>query len=601
MFPAYYTRLVKKMSKIRSPIVSVLGHVDHGKSSVLDAIRDTNILATEAGAITQAIGASIVPQETIQAKCGSLLEKMGVQLTIPGLLFIDTPGHAAFTSLRKRGGSLADIAIVVVDINEGFKPQTKEAIEILRVAKTPFIIAANKLDLIPRFQSQNATKPVLGLIQSQSDAVQQTIDTKLYELVGQLHEEFSMQAERFDRVTDFTQQISIIPISALKGIGLAELLMVISALAQKFLEKNLLLDETGPAKGTVLEVKEEQGLGTTMDVIIYNGQLKVNDVIVLGTKNGPLTTKVKAMFEPEPHSEMRDKKSAFKSVKEVVAATGVKLSCPEHEGVMSGMPLMSARTNEDIKIAKEFIAKEISKANIELDNEGIVIKADTIGSLEALNVLLKEKNIKIRKASVGPISKKDIADAESNYEQEPLHAVILGFNIPQVDGGKFVKVITSDIIYHLIEQYEEWSIAKEKELTAKKLDGLMRPCKIEVLANCIFRQSNPCVAGVEVKEGVLKTTMPLMKKGGEKLSFIKEIQLDKKNVQSAEKGKQVAVSIPNITGGRQLNELDVLYSDIPPPTFRELKKHSKLLGAEEIELLKEIAAIKRKQDPFWGK
>ncbi|MCF7798632.1 translation initiation factor IF-2 [Candidatus Woesearchaeota archaeon] len=589
------------MNNIRSPIVSVLGHVDHGKSSVLDAIRDTNILASEAGAITQAIGASIVPLETIQKKCGTLLKNMGITLTIPGLLFIDTPGHAAFTSLRKRGGNLADIAIVVVDINEGFKPQTIEAIEILRAAKTPFIIAANKLDLIPRFQSQDTSKQVLGLIGTQNPAVQQVIDTKIYELVGQIHEKFGMQAERFDRVSDFTQQISIIPLSAKKSLGLAELLMVISALAQKFLEKNLLLDETGRAKGTVLEVKEEQGLGTTMDVIIYNGQLKVNDIVVIGTQDGPLVTRVKAMFEPEAHNEMRDKKSSFRSVKEVIAATGVKLSCPEHKGVMSGMPLMSATSPDEINTAKEFITQEINNTNIILDNEGIIIKADNIGSLEALSVLLGEKNFKIRKASVGPISKKDITDAESNYETNPLTAAILGFNIPQVNGGKFVKVITSPVIYHLIEQYEEWSITKEKEIAAKSLEGLMRPCKIQVLANCIFRQSNPCVAGVEIKEGILKTNMPLIKNSGEKISFVKEMQLDKKNVKEAEKGKQVAVSIPNITGGRQLNEEDVLYSDIPPPDFRKLKKHSKLLTPEEIELLKEIAEIKRKQDPFWGK
>ncbi len=589
------------MSSIRSPIVSVLGHVDHGKSSVLDAIRDTNILATEAGAITQAIGASIVPLTTIQKKCGSLLEKMGVHVTIPGLLFIDTPGHAAFTSLRKRGGNLADIAIVVIDITEGFKPQTIEAIEILRAAKTPFIIAANKLDAIPRFQMQDANKPVLGSISAQTLDTQQRIDTKIYELVGQMHEKFGMQAERFDRIDDFTQQIAIIPLSALKGIGLAELLMVISALAQKFLEKNLTLNETGPAKGTVLEVKEEQGLGITLDVIIYNGRLNSNDTLVIGTINGPLVTKVRAMFEPEPNMEMRDKKSSFRPVKHIVAATGVKLSCPEHEGIISGMPLMSAKTSEEIDVAKEFIKREMSEANIQLDSEGIVIKADTIGSLEALSVLLKEKHFKVRKASVGPINKKDIADAESNVENNPLMAVILGFNIPQVNEEKMVKIITSPIIYNLIEQYEEWTSKKEKEITAEKLDNLTRPCKIEILQNCIFRQSNPCVVGVRVIEGTLKTNMTFIKKGGEKVSHSKEIQHNKKNVQEAKKGEEVAVAIPHITGGRQVHELDVLYSDISPDDFRELKKNSKLLSPNEVELLKEIAEIKRKQDPFWGR
>lgn len=586
------------MSQIRSPIVSVLGHVDHGKSSVLDAIRGSNILATEAGAITQAIGASIVPKETILAKCGDLLSKMNVNLTIPGLLFIDTPGHAAFTSLRKRGGSLADIAIVVVDINEGFKPQTIEAIEILRAAKTPFVIAANKLDILPRFRTEN--KPVLGLIASQIPEVQQSFEMKMYELVGQLYDKFQIVADRFDRISDFTSQVAIIPISALKHIGLSETLMVISALAQKYLEKNLALEVSGAAKGTILEIKEEKGLGKTMDLILYNGTLKIGDMVVIGTLNGALVTKIKAMFEPEANKEMRDKKSGFKSVKQVIAATGVKVSCPEMDGIISGMPLYSC-TKDTLEETKNLILKEISEANIPLDEEGIVIKADNIGSLEALNVLLREKGFKIRKATVGGISKKDMTDAETSFDKEPLHSVILGFSIPKIPSTDRIKIITSDVIYRIIEEYEEWALEKEKEIASQKLDGLMRPAKVQILANCIFRQSNPCVVGVEVLEGIITTNMPLMKQNGDKLTSIKEIQADKKNHKTLEKGKEAAISLPNVTAGRQVNEGDVLYTDIPPPVFRELKLHSKLLSVDEIEILKEIAEIKRKDNPLWGK
>jgi len=595
------------MSKIRSPIVSVLGHVDHGKSSVLDAIRDTNILATEAGAITQAIGASIVPKESIIKKSGLLLDRLKVKLTIPGLLFIDTPGHAAFTSLRKRGGSLADIAVVVVDINEGFKPQTIEAIEILRAAKTPFIILANKIDLIPRFRLEGISgsgseKPLLGLLQDQEASVVSLFDTKIYEIVGQLYDKFQLSAERFDRVNDFTQEVAIIPVSAYKKIGISETLMVLSALAQKYLENNLSLNENGPAKGTVLEVKEEQGLGKTLDVIIYNGTLKTNDVVVIGRLDSPLVTKVRAIFEPESNSEMRDKKSSFKPVKNVVAATGVKISCPDLDGVLAGMPITSCENNpKAIEEAKSFVQSEIAESEVETDPEGIIIKADNIGSLEALSVLLKEKGVKIRKASVGEISKKDITEAESNYESDPLTAIILGFNIKPVSSNEKIKIITNDVIYRLIEDYESWQKEKHEELVKAQLEGLPKPCKIEVMKNHIFRQSNPCVFGADVLEGVLKTGTPLMKSNGDKLSFVKEIQLNKKNLSELKKNEQAAISVPNVTAGRQLNEEDILYSDISPVDFRELKKHSKLLSPEDIELLKEIAEIKRKNDPFWGK
>ncbi len=593
------------MTSIRSPIVSVLGHVDHGKSSLLDAIRDTNILSTEAGAITQAIGASIVPVEVIRKKCGNLLEQLKLQLTIPGLLFIDTPGHAAFSSLRKRGGSLADIAIVVIDINEGFKPQTIEAIEILRASKTPFIIAANKIDNLASFRlegmsGQSGSKSILGLLQDQEARTIQDFETKLYNVVGKLHENFNLVSERFDRVQDFTKEVAIIPITALKRKGLAEILMVLSALAQKFLENNLHFSVDGPAKATILEVKEEQGLGKTMDVILYNGTLRVNDPIVIGGLDKPIVTRVRALFEPAPLSEMRDKKSQYTSVKQAVAATGVKISCPDLDKVLSGMPILSFVKGEE-EAAKEHVQATIEEANVQTEKEGIVIKADNIGSLEALSVLLREQNIPIRKASVGPISKKDVADAESGYGQEPLHSVILGFNIKQEPSSKKVKIITSGIIYDLIDQYDAWKKEEEQKLIAEKLQGLTKPAKMEILQNCIFRQSNPCVAGVEILQGTLTTNTSLIKASGDKASYVKEIQLNKKNVTTIDKGEQVAISIPNITGGRQVHEGDILYTDISPIEYREFKKYSNLLSPEEKELLKEIAEIKRKQDPIWGK
>ncbi|MGM5480715.1 MAG: translation initiation factor IF-2 [Nanobdellota archaeon] len=586
---------------IRSPIVSVLGHVDHGKSSILDAIRDTDILKTEAGAITQAIGASIVPASTITKKCGLMLKNLGVTLTIPGLLFIDTPGHAAFTSLRKRGGTLADIAVVVVDIMEGFKPQTAEAIDILRASKTPFIIVANKIDTITGFQAKDPTKPVLGSINEQTASVQELFEKKMYELVGQVYEKFSMTAERFDRVEDFTKQVAIIPASALRGIGVQEVLMVLGALAQKYLGGRLSIDTQGKAKGTILEVKEEKGLGTSLDVILYDGVLSVGDRVVVGGLDHAQHSKVRALFKPDPHSEMRDKKSTFKSVKQVTAATGVRINCPELDNVFSGMPILSTADDENsIETTKKIVQSEVDEAIIRTEKEGIILKADNIGSLEALTALVREKDIPIRKASIGPISKKDVIDAESNYETDPLTAVILGFNIPSEASSKQVKIITGEVIYSLLDSYEKWVEEEKIRQEKKKLEGLQHPCKIEVLKNCIFRQSNPCVLGVEVLKGTLKTGIKLFKKSGDQLSVLKEIQHNKENKTFAEKGQQVAVSIPNITAGRQVFEGDIIYSDITAEEYRKFKEFKDLLSHEQKELLKEIAQIKRRENSTWG-
>lgn len=584
---------------LRSPIVSVLGHVDHGKSSVLDAIRDSNILATEAGAITQAIGASLIPLKTIKEKCGDLLAKMSLKITIPGLLFIDTPGHAAFTSLRKRGGSLADIAIVVIDINEGFKPQTIEAIEILRASKTPFIIVANKLDLISRFDLSSKIKTSLGIISAQDKEVQQAIENKIYEIVGELHEKFQIPSERFDRVSNFTKEIAIVPVSAQKKIGISEVLMVISALAQKYLEENLKLNVNGFAKGSILEVKEEKGIGKTMDVIIYEGTLKVGDTIVIGRLGEPLVTRVKALFEPAPLTEMRDKKSKFTSMKQVVAATGVKISCPDMTDVISGMSVISCLP-KDTKLISDKLKEEIEDVIFDSDKEGIIIKADTIGGIEAMIVLLKEKGIPIRKALIGEVTKKDISDAESSYESNPLNCIILCFNLPETKSTDKVKIISSPVIYHVIDEFEEWQEKEKERIESKKLKDLPKPCKIEVLKNCIFRQSNPCIMGIEVLSGELTTDTVLMKNNGNKLSQVKSIQADKDSVQSVLKGRQVAISLPNVTAGRQVFEDDILYSNLNEEEFRSLKKLSRYLLPDQIDLLKEIAEIKRKENPLWG-
>jgi translation initiation factor 5B len=588
-------------SNIRSPVCSVIGHVDHGKSSILDSIRSTRIVSKEAGGITQAIGASIIPLDIIQKKAGDLLKALKMDFTIPGLLFIDTPGHAAFTSLRKRGGNLADIAILVVDINDGFKPQTDECVEILKNYKTPFVVAANKIDVIGGWKPGKGS--VLQTIDSQEKNVKNAVDTKLYEIVGKLHE-FGFPSERFDRVSDFTKEIAIVPVSAKTGEGIPELLMVVTGLAQRYLEKCLECNIAGPAKGTILEVKEEKGLGTTLDVIIYDGTIKVNDTIVIGGIEGPITTKVRALLQPAPLAEMRDKKAKFRGVKEAVAATGVKISAPDIDDVIAGMPLRGA-TPETINKVKEDIQAEVEEVLIETDKDGIIVKADTIGSLEAIVGMLKSKGLTIRKATVGEVSKKDVADAESNLEKEPLNAAILAFNIPMDDEilafakGKGIKIIHSEVIYTLIDSFEKWREEKRKKLEAKELEGLVRPCKFRVMPNYVFRQSNPAIVGCDILVGELKVGMPVMKDGKD-ISTVKSIQHEKDSISTAAAGKQVAVSLPSVTVGRQVNENDMLYSGIPEPDFRKLKSLKKLLRNDEIEVMKEIATMKRKQNPLWG-
>ncbi len=566
------------MKSLRSPTCVFVGHVDHGKSSILDRIRGTSVVKGEAGGITQKISSSKISLDKIKQVAGDSIKN--IDLTIPGILFIDTPGHASFTSLRKRGGNIADIAVLVVDIREGFKPQTIEAIEILKHYKTPFIVALNKVDLLSGWRG-SVHKSLLESINSQGEFVRNLLDQKLYEVVGKLHE-YGFNSERFDRIQDFTKQVGIIPVSALTQEGVSELLMIISGLAQKFLEDKLKVKTEEQGKGVVLEVNEQKGVGCVVNVILYDGSLKVNDTILVGGEDKVISTKVRNIFEEG------------KAVKKVEAASAVVVCGPNLKDAVSGMPLRVA--NKNLNEIKEEIQNEIQEVLIETENDGIIVKADSVGSLEAIIYMLKEKKIPINKASIGEINKKDIIDAES--QKSELNKVILGFNIKDVKAD--VKIITNEIVYKIIEDFEKFREDKTKEVELKQLEGIIRPCKLVFLRNYIFRQSGPAVVGAEVLSGHLKIGMKFMKLDGSKIGEVKSIQNEGKGASEAEKGKQIAISLPSVTVGRQIIEGDVFISDINENGFKKLKKMKKLLELEEIELLKEIINIKRKDDALWG-
>ncbi len=577
------------MTKIRSPICIMMGHVDHGKTTVLDTIRGTAIAKGEAGGITQAISSTNISMDSIRDICGGLLDTLKISITIPGILFIDSPGHAAFTNLRRRGGNLADIAVLVVDINEGVKPQTLECIEILKKYKTPFVIAANKIDLIPGWHTQKGF--LIANISKQAKDVQQSLDIKLYELVGKLFD-LGFASERFDRVEDYTKEISIVPVSGKTGEGLAELIMVITGLAQRYLEKGLKYTIEGPGKGTILEVNEVKGIGQTLDVILYDGILRKNDQIVIGGIDHPITTKIKALLQSDKS------KGKLKMVDEVYAAIGIKVSSPDIKDVLSGMPLRAVGKDEFLEKVKEEIQEEVEEVTLDVDNEGLVVKADSLGSLEALVNLLRENSIKIKVASIGDISKKDIAEASA--ELEPLNKVIVGFNVKSLVETKEVKIITADIIYRIIDEIKKWHDEEKKKLEEKELEGMTRPCKLQILCNCVFRQSNPAVVGVEILNGTLRLGSPLMKSNCNKASEVKSMQKEGENVTEAKKGEQVAIALPHLTVGRQINELDILYSDIEEEEFVRYKKLKRFLNSDEIAILREIAEVKRVENPMWG-
>ena len=588
---------------LRTPIVAVLGHVDHGKTSLLDEVRGSAVTAGEAGAITQHIGATAVPLDTISELAGQLVSPEDFDL--PGLLFIDTPGHHSFSTLRSRGGALADIAILVVDVNDGFQPQSYEALDILKRTQTPFIVAANKIDTVPGW-NPNPDEPVQRTLEAQSDRAESRLNEQLYEIIGELSDE-GFSADMYWRVQNFRENIGVVPVSAETGEGVPDLLTVLMGLSQRYLKEEMSIDVGGPGVGTVLEVKEERGFGTTLDIVLYDGTIRADDTIVVGGKNETIVTDVRALLQPQPLAEIRTEKQ-FEQVEAVGAAAGIKIAAPDLDDAMAGAPVRVVRDRPVEAVVAE-VEAELADIQVVTEEEGIVVKADTLGSLEAIAAALEEAEIPIVRAEVGDVAPRDIAVAST--AEEPKHEAVLAFNVDVLDDAEReaeendVKLFADDVIYQLVEGYDDYVTEIEAAQQEQILDKIERPCRFRVLKDHVFRQSNPAVVGVEVLSGTLKRNSRIVKWDGnepERVGELKSLQDAGDDIDEARTGEQVAASIDGPTVGRQIEEGDELWAEVP-------EKHAKILEQEladeiptdELEALRMYLDKQRKRDPFWGK
>lgn len=588
---------------LRSPITVILGHVDSGKTSLLDKVRGTAVQSRESGGITQHIGASFFPIETIQALVQPLVGSEGKILKIPGILIIDTPGHASFMNLRARGASAANFAILVIDVRRGIQPQTIESIRILVRNKIPFLIAANKIDRLPGWRSYPKL-PLLKSMAKQSRGAMDELQTIIYEVMGELSH-FNLEPERFDLIKNFAKRIAIIPTSAVTGEGIPEMFFVLANLAEQYLQKQLAL-HLDKGRGVVLEVKQEVGMGTTIDVILYDGIIKQDSQIVIAGKNGPITTSIRAILVPKELDEIRDPRNKFSSVDKAIAAIGVKIAAPNLEKAIAGSPLFVVDEADEIKSAQKEISEDLARILVETDTTGVIVKADTLGSLEALVGFLRDSNIQIRFASIGSINKKDIYQASLSKEANESFGVILGFRIDilpvaQDEAAKLqIPIFSDDIIYRLSEKYEVYQHEVQQKLEQKALENITRPSKIRVLPY-VFRASKPCIVGIEVVSGLLTPQVNLIDRDNNRIGFLLQIQDQGKNLHEAKVGEQVAVAIRGPTAGRQINEDDELWVDLPEPDARKILEH-KLISGTEHDALQEILEIKRRMsgNKYWG-
>lgn len=581
-----------EINALREPVVCVLGHVDHGKTTILDAIRGTSIAKSEKGGITQRIGATEISRDVIESYSGSIIGKLKIR--IPGLLFIDTPGHVAFANMRARGGALADIAILVVDINEGLMPQTVESLNILKKFKTPFIVVANKIDMITMYrQCKNVSfKDCLAM---QRPEWVNEFEKKFYDLVGRFYE-LGFSAERYDKITDFSKTLMIIPVSARNSVGIQDVLVMLSGLAQRFLESEISLRESGQAAGTVIEVKREESLGLTLDTVLYQGILRRGDTIALNTRQGTEVTKIKALL-----TQAKARGRALEERSDVRAASAVRILIGDKLDVIPGSPVYGVQTQEDTENAFEEIRNQ-TQPNIEISQVGIHVKADALGSLEAVCYELSQRNIPIRFAEIGDISRRDIVSTET--VSNPLDRLIIGFNVTLLPDAQEslatseANVLTGNVIYSIVEDTEEWLKQKREEMLEEKKHEMPIPSKVSIMPEYVFRTTKPVIVGLKVHAGRIKVGDKLIKGDGRYGGTIKSLRDGDVSKKFCDAPGEIAAAIDGVTLNRQISPGETLYVDIPQDVVKEIRQAQ--MDDSILDVLDEIIRIKRKEDLFWG-
>jgi len=574
---------------LRSPILCVLGHVDTGKTKLLDKIRRTNVQDGEAGGITQQIGATYFPMENIRQKTQELNKDFNLDYRVPGLLVIDTPGHESFTNLRSRGSNLCDIAILVIDIMHGLEPQTIESIQLLRKRKTPFIVALNKIDRLYGWKICK-DQPIRKSLSQQSPDVVQEFESRTKEVLGQLMEH-SLNAKLYYENDDFRRNVSVVPTSAITGEGVPDILLLTVQITQDLMTQRLMY--SAAFECTLLEVKVIPGLGTTIDVVLINGVLHDSDTIVVCGINGPIITPIRALLTPQLMKELR-LKSEYVHNKTIKAAMGIKISAQNLDGAIAGTNVMVYRKKDgdNLDEIKQAVMEDFESVmgNIKTVDRGVYVQASTLGALEALLEFLRSEdvNIPVCGVSIGPVHKKDVMKASVMLEHKPEWAVILAFDVKVTKDAKEhsenlgVRIFTADIIYHLQDSFMRYT-EEQAEIRKEEADQIaVFPCCLKILKS--FREKNPIILGVEVLEGILRVGTPICvpdvkDEEGDPLVIgtVSSIEENHKEKNQVGKGSQVAVKLEGGTAtfNRQFNKKSTLYSRLTRPSIDALKENFK--------------------------
>nr|XP_028583715.1 eukaryotic translation initiation factor 5B [Podarcis muralis] len=567
---------------LRAPVICVLGHVDTGKTKILDKLRHTHVQDSEAGGITQQIGATNVPLEAIneQAKMVKTFDRETVK--IPGMLIIDTPGHESFSNLRNRGSSLCDIAILVVDIMHGLEPQTIESINLLKSKKCPFIVALNKIDRLYDWKKSPDTD-VAATLKKQKKNTKDEFEERAKAIIVEFAQQ-GLNAALYYENKDPRTFVSLVPTSAHTGDGMGSLIALLVELTQNMLNKRLAHCEE--LRAQVMEVKALPGMGTTIDVILINGRLREGDTIIVPGVEGPIVTQIRGLLLPPPMKELRVK-NQYEKHKEVAAAQGVKILGKDLEKTLAGLPLLVAYKEDEIPVLKDELIHELKQTlnAIKLEEKGVYVQASTLGSLEALLEFLKTSEVPYAGINIGPVHRKDVMKASVMLEHDPQYAVILAFDVrierdaQEMADSLGVRIFSAEIIYHLFDAFTKYRQDYKKQKQEEFKHIAVFPCKMKILPQFIFNSRDPIVMGVIVEAGQVKqgTPMCVPSKNFIDIGIVTSIEINHKQVDVAKKGQEVCVKIEPIPGeapkmfGRHFEATDILVSKISRQSIDALK------------------------------
>lgn len=604
-------RAERSKDNLRSPIICIMGHVDTGKTKLLDKIRQTNVQEGEAGGITQQIGATFFSQATLAEKIEPLRaskEGFSTDIRLPGMLIIDTPGHESFSNLRSRGSSLCDMAILVIDLMHGLEPQTVESLNLLRSKKTPFVVALNKID---RCYGWKATPDgaVRSCLEMQDKSTIDEFETRSQRIRVELMEK-GLNAELYWENTDPSTTVSMVPTSAVTGEGVPDILQWLIKLTQERLTEQIMF-MPNLLQCTVLEVKAIEGLGTTIDTIIVNGCLKENDKIVVCTLDGPVITNIRALLTPPPSRELRVK-SEYIHHKEIYGAMGVKLCAQGVDRALAGTPIMVIGSEDDEDDIKEEVMRDMqSLMKMDLDTQGVLVQASTLGALEALLQFLRKESdppIPVSSISIGPVYRRDVMRASIMLEKsKPEFAAILAFDVKvDPDARAYadetgVRIFTADIIYHLFDQFTAYLANLMETRRSEAQTTAVFPCICKIMPQHIFNKKDPIIVGMEVVEGTLRVGTPLCIPAldGMAIGRVTSIEDNHKQVQKLAKGGNGAVRIEEAGGsgtmtyGRQFDASSgSLYSAITRASIDALKLNFKSeLTRDDLKLLVQLKKV----------